>query len=232
MTVQNENSQSQIDVAPTNVESQPLPFETQFLHSDIQMEEVDLLCNFPHPNFPTLNLEKQTSQTGDHLLPNLLDNQSLLQDTSSEFVHFSMPSISTNSVVVTTNTSIVIPSTSSIDISHQSISAVPSTTQLNSSQSLISDKVPSMTNSQPLTEEIPLTVDSQLEHLAVARAASEELIIVTALLGLSAGEIEERLPSEHAKGENESEKLGISSSQAKGEFVGTTLVGECEGVVS
>ena len=81
----------------------------------------------------------------------------------------------------------------------------------------MSDNIPSMAISQPLIEENPLAVDTQLDHLSVTRAASEELIIVTALLGLSAGEIGERLPSEQAKGEDESEGLGIFSSQAKGE---------------
>ena len=49
---------------------------------------------------------------------------------------------------------------------------------------------------------------------------------------MSAGEIEERLSSEQAKEELESERLGISSCQAKGENVGTTLEGEDECVVS
>ena len=71
--------------------------------------------------------------------------------------------------------------------------------------------MPSTAIPQPLIEEIPLVVDSQLEHLAVTRAASEELIIITALLGLRAGQLKERLPSEQAKGENESERLGIYS---------------------
>ena len=59
-----------------------------------------------------------------------------------------------------------------------------------------------------------------MDHLAITRAASEELIIVTALLGLRDVELEEWLPSEQAKGEHESEGLGISTSQAKREFVG------------
>ena len=71
-----------------------------------------------------------------------------------------------------------------------------------------------------------------MDHLAVTRAASEELIIVTALLGLRDGELEERLSCEQAKGEAVSEGLGISSSQAKGELVSSTLEGEGECVVS
>ena len=46
------------------------------------------------------------------------------------------------------------------------------------------------------------------------------------------GELEERLPLEQAKGEAESEVLGISPSQAKCEHVGTILDGEGEGEVS
>ena len=162
MTVQSIISQSQIDVTPANVESQPLQIETHFQSSYLQMEEVDLLYNFPHPNSPTLNLEKPTSQTNDHLYQDLLGHQSLLQKTTSEFVELPMPSLFTDSLVVSTNTSIAISSTSSIDISHQSISAVPSMAKLNSSHPLISDNIPSLANSQPLIEEIPLVVDSQL----------------------------------------------------------------------
>lgn len=91
------------------------------------------------------------------------------------------------------------------------ISAVPSTAKLNSSQPLISDNVRSTAISQPLIEENPLAVDIQLEHLDVTRAANEELIIVTELLGLRDCEIEERLPCEQTQGEDVSERLGISS---------------------
>ena len=60
---------------------------------------------------------------------------------------------------------------------------------------------------------------------------AEELIIASALLGFSEIEIEERLLCKQAKEEVVSERLGISSSQAKGENVGTTLDGEGECVV-
>ena len=82
----------------------------------------------------------------------------------------------------------------------------------NCSHPLMSDNVPSMALSQPLIEVVPLADNSQLEHLAVTRAASEELIIVTAPLGLRDGELEERLSCGQEKGEDVSEGLGISSS--------------------
>ena len=43
VTVQNIISQCQVDVAPSNVESQPFQVETLSPTSDFQMEEVDLL---------------------------------------------------------------------------------------------------------------------------------------------------------------------------------------------
>ena len=159
-------------------------------------------------------LEKPISETDDHLSRDLLGHQSFLSRNTSESVEFTT-SLFTDSLVVSTTPSTAILSTSSINIPHQSISAVPSMDMLNSNYPLINDNVPSMAISQPLIEEVPLAAETQLDHLAVTRAASEELIIVTALLGLRDGEIEERLPSEQAKGEAVSEGLGISSSQAK-----------------
>ena len=150
MTTQYIVCQSQVDVAPANVESQPLPVETQFsLSLDFQMEELDLLYNFPKPNSPSLHLEEPTSQTDGHLLQDLLDHEPILQDTIRESVALSK-SLTTDFIIVSTNTSIVIPSSSSIDIIHQLLSAVPSTTGLNSSQPLIDDNVPSTADPQLL----------------------------------------------------------------------------------
>ena len=137
-------------MAPTNVESQPLQFETIFPSTDFQMEEVDLLYNFPHPNSPTLHLEKPISEIDDHLSQDLLGHQSVHSRTTSEIVEIPSPSLFTDSLVVTANISTANPFTSSIDISHQSISAVLSTDVLNSSQPLMSDNIASMAISHPL----------------------------------------------------------------------------------
>ena len=236
VTVQT-SSQSQLDVTPVNVESQSPPVETLSQISDFHMEDVDLLYNIPHPNSPTLFLEKLISEIGDHPSQDLLDHQSISSMTTSEVVELPNPSLFTDSLVVTVdastaNASIANSFTSSIGISHQSVSAVLSTDVLNSNQPLMNDNVASMAIPQPLIEEVPLADATQLDHLAVTRAASEEFFIVTALLGLRESEIEERLSCRQAKGEAVSEGLGISSSQAKGEFVSSILKGEGECVVS
>ena len=72
VAVQSSLSQSQFNVTPANVKSQPPQIETLPQISDFQMEEFDLLYNFPHPNSPTLNLEKPTSKIDDHLFIDLL----------------------------------------------------------------------------------------------------------------------------------------------------------------
>uniref|UniRef100_A0A164THV8 Uncharacterized protein n=1 Tax=Daucus carota subsp. sativus TaxID=79200 RepID=A0A164THV8_DAUCS len=201
------------------------------------MEDVDLLYNIPHPNSPTLFLEKSISEIGDHPSQDLLGHQSISSLTTSEVVELPNPSLFTDSLVVTVdastaNASIANSFTSSIGISHQSVSAVLSTNVLNNNQPLMNDNVASMAIPQPLIEEVPLADATQLDHLSITRAASEELIIVTALLGLRESELEERLSCRQAKGEDVSKRLRTSSSQAKGEIVDTTLDGEGEGVVS
>ena len=114
MIVQN-TSQIQFDVALANVESQPLQFETLFPSSDLHMEEVDLLNNFPTPNSLTLHLEKPISETDDHLSQDLLGHQSIISKRTSEFVEIPRPSLFTDSLVVSTNTSTANLPTSSID---------------------------------------------------------------------------------------------------------------------
>lgn len=51
-----------------------------------------------------------------------------------------------------------------------------------------------MTISQPLMNDFFIVVDVQLEHLTVTSAVIGEIIIAFALLGLSASEVEKRLP--------------------------------------
>ena len=114
MIVQN-SSQIQFDVAPANVESQPPQVETLSPITDFNMEEVDLLYNFPHPNSPTLHLEKPISEIDDHPSQDLLGHQSVPSLTTSEVVELPNPSLFTDSLVVTANASTANLFTSSID---------------------------------------------------------------------------------------------------------------------
>ena len=102
-------------MTPVSVESQPPQFETLFQYTDFNMEEVDLLYNSPHPNSPTLHLEKPISKIDDHPSQDLLGHQSVLSTKTSEVVEIPNPSLFTDSLVVTTNVSTANPSTSSID---------------------------------------------------------------------------------------------------------------------
>ena len=88
-------------MTPVSVESQPPQFETLFQSTDFNMEEVDLLYNFPHPNSPTLHLEKPISEIDDHPSQVLLGHQSVLSMTTSEVVEIQNPSLFTDSLVIT-----------------------------------------------------------------------------------------------------------------------------------
>ena len=122
-------SQIQLDVTPTNEESQPhsLIIETlQTPNSPTQSQTVDMISTSILDS-PSLKFkEKPHSEVGDHhLLDDLLDHQPFLSDLVEKSVPQHLKSISTDSTIISTPSSI--PFSLSTDISHPLISDCPST---------------------------------------------------------------------------------------------------------
>ena len=97
------HSQSQLDVAPTNVESQPisLSIDTPITESPNPSLDVDMIQS-SHPHSPSLTfMEEPLSYTGDHhLLDDLLDHQPIFSETRAESVAPILKSISTDYTLV------------------------------------------------------------------------------------------------------------------------------------
>lgn len=114
-------SQIRLDVAPINVESQPisskLQIETPKSCSPTQSLDVDIIL-LSHTDSPSLKLmEAPYSKSGEHhLLDDLLAHQTTFSVTASVSVASRLKSISIESIAITTST--VIPSTSSENIFH------------------------------------------------------------------------------------------------------------------
>ncbi|KAL1811248.1 hypothetical protein ACET3Z_021313 [Daucus carota] len=232
-------SQSQIDVTPINVESQPpsssqpithiydLTISTTQTQSPTSSVDVELihttLVNSPSLDF----MEKPPSEIDHHHFDDLLDlSLPFLSSVTMCSVDFPLKSITTDSTVTASKP---ISSFSSTDLPHQLTSVCPSTDLLNSSHQLNASSTHVSTDvSHQLTTaatSINLPLSTAVDHM-----------VAQTLLGLSGVSYGvERQPSELAKGEGV-ESLAFSSSQEKGEDKSDPLVrvseGEVSGVVS
>ena len=183
-------SQTHIDVAPTNEESQPhsLTIETpQTKNSPSLSLDVDMIPT-SQPDSPSLKSRKEPhSEAGDHhLLDDLLDHQPILFDLMEKSVPQHLKSISTDSTIISAPSSI--PFSSSTDILHPLISDCPSMDMPNSSYPLIA-------STTPATDiPFPLTVSAQITILTSPISSANDLVVVQSLLGLREGsDMRERL---------------------------------------
>ncbi|KAK1365694.1 hypothetical protein POM88_041255 [Heracleum sosnowskyi] len=197
-------SQIQFDVTPIitqGLQSHSLNINLEQSPSTSPTLSLDVdMIHTSIPDSPTLILEKPHSEAGGH---HLLSDLLGHQPIFSEVAR------------------------GSVDQSLKSITTDSTVISLSQSALLTSStkQLLSLTSVSPSTVSIPLTVQSTIpligqstpliENPVVSTTSVDDLVVVETLLGL--------------KG-SETERLAISSSQAKGEIESTTLVGEGEGV--
>ncbi|XP_074379689.1 uncharacterized protein LOC141720907 [Apium graveolens] len=219
-------SQSQIDVAPTNVESQPksVQIETpQTPNSPTHSLDVDII-HTSQPYSPSLSLlEKPKIHASEHhLVDDLLAHLPFLSETVETYVP-KISSICTESTIVSTPHSFIY--THSMDIVYSSSSDCIPMDVPNSSHSSDSE----ITN--PMDISHPSGVFAQLQSSTIVTSA-DDLVIVQSLLGLREGsDLSESLGCSQEKGEEKSDPIqSISSRLAKVSVRSATLDGEGEGV--
>ncbi|KAK1365851.1 hypothetical protein POM88_041412 [Heracleum sosnowskyi] len=151
------------------------------------------------PDSPTLILEKPHSEAGGHhLLSDLLGHQPIFSEAARGSVDSNLTSITTDSIVISLSQNALLTSSTKQPLSLTSVS--PSTVSI---PLTVQTTIPLIGHSTPL-----------IEDQVVSTTSVDDLVVVETLLGLRESETE-RLACSQAKGENESERLAISSSQAK-----------------
>ena len=192
-------SQSQLDVAPTNVESQP-PFNLQvetLINSPFSSGDIEMIYNDHKADSPTLTLlEEPNSISGAQLIATLLEHQNIISDALAGTVDSNIKSITTDSTIVSLSTAI--SSTSSIAIIQPSIDAPHSTDALNSIHMLISTTVQSTGNIYPWIPPSTVTVD---ENTVVEALMDLEMSTVQTL-SATTGEIREEKEEARVEGSN------------------------------
>ncbi|KAL8134410.1 hypothetical protein AgCh_009439 [Apium graveolens] len=215
-------SQSQIDVAPVNVESQPKSLIIEAPHtpnSPTYSLDVDMI-NTSLPNSTSLTLlEKPKIQASEHhLLDDLLAHLPFLSETVEIFVP-KLSSICTESTIVSTPNSFI--SSIPMDIHHPSSSDYIPMDKLDSSH-------PSDSHTTvPMDIPHPSGVSTQLKVSSILTSA-EDLVVIQSLLGLRKGsELSECLGCSQEKRERKSELIqSIFSGLEKVSERSPTLDGE------
>ncbi|KAL8133958.1 hypothetical protein AgCh_009143 [Apium graveolens] len=220
-------SQSQLDVAAINMESQPkylLIKAPQTPNSPTNSLDVDMI-NTSIPDSPSLTVlgKPKSSASEHHLLDDLLAHLPILSGT----VETSMPkfsSICTESIIVSTPNSFI--PTLLMDIVHPSSSDCIPMDKLNSSYP--SDNQ----TANPTDIPHPSSVSAQLQISSIISSA-EDLVVVQSLIGLrEEGVMSESLGYTQEKGEENTENMQSSSSGLAKESVWSpTLDGEGTGAI-
>ncbi|KAL8147188.1 hypothetical protein AgCh_004783 [Apium graveolens] len=196
----NAPSQSQVDVAPMNVDSQPksLIIEAPDPPNSLTHSlDVDMI-NTSLPNSPSLTLlEKPKIQVLEHhLLDDLLAHLPFLSKTVETSVS-KFSSICTESIIVSTPNSII--STIPMDIHHPSSSDCIPMDKPNSSHPSDSH------TTNPMDIHHPSGASAQLQISSILTSA-EDLVVMQSLLGLREGsDLSESLGCSQEKGEKTSE---------------------------
>ncbi|KAL8124486.1 hypothetical protein AgCh_012218 [Apium graveolens] len=222
----NAPSQSQIDVAPINVESHPKSVTIEAprtQNSPINSLDVDMIhTSIPDSQSLTLLEEPKSQASEHHLLDDLLAHLPFLSDSTEKSVQ-NLKSITTDSITASTPNSII--STLSTDIHHPSTNDYISADVLNNNHPLNFSTTISMEFSHPLNISAPLEISTII-------TSADDLVVVQSLIGLrEESEQSERLSCYQVKGEEKSERMqAIFSRFAKESETSSTLDGEREAV--
>ncbi|KAL1815699.1 hypothetical protein ACET3Z_018273 [Daucus carota] len=226
--------QSQIDVTPINVESQPpsssqptvyihdLTISTAQTQSPTSSLDVELihttLVNSPSLDF----MEKPPSEIDHHHFDDLLDlSHPILSTVTVCSVDLHLKSITTDSTITASKP---ISSFSSTDLLHQLNSVCPSTDLLNSSHQLNA-------SSTHVSTDVPHQLTTAVTSINLPLSTAVDHMVAQTLLGLSdVSTGVERQPWVLTKGEGV-ESLAISSGQEKGEIMSDPLARVSEGEV-